>query len=150
MWNRPPPEVSCVSSSVESFYRGAVAGGIFGMVFPPEGARLLVRLASPFRPALLAGSWCFLTSLASCELTRGGFNFPWNGAISGLFSGWVIAVASRWPAESVAWTMASSGALSILSHYAMEGQQKEASCRDSGAHACSRSSESKPQPPVVP
>mmetsp|Transcript_12849 Transcript_12849/g.29142 ORF Transcript_12849/g.29142 Transcript_12849/m.29142 type:complete len:176 (-) Transcript_12849:18-545(-) len=125
MWNRPHPEVSCVSSSVESFYRGVVAGGIFGIAFPAEGAGLLLRLASPFRPALLAGSWCFLTSLASCELTRRGCGFPWNGTISGLFSGYVIGAASRWPRESIAWTMVSSSALSVLSHYAMEGQQKE-------------------------
>ena len=56
MWTKPPPEVSCaiglawlsyeqlcalaeVSSSVESFYRGAVAGGVFGLVFGPENAR---------------------------------------------------------------------------------------------------------------
>mmetsp|Transcript_79049 Transcript_79049/g.218796 ORF Transcript_79049/g.218796 Transcript_79049/m.218796 type:complete len:162 (-) Transcript_79049:117-602(-) len=136
MWNRPPPEVSCVSSSVESFFRGLVAGGIFGMVFPPEGAGLLMRLRAPFQPALLAGSWCFLTSLASCELTRGGLGFPWNGAFSGLFSGWVIGIVSRWPRESVAWTMASSSALSVLSHYAMEGQQKEGATNDTGGAGC--------------
>mmetsp|Transcript_30218 Transcript_30218/g.70264 ORF Transcript_30218/g.70264 Transcript_30218/m.70264 type:complete len:142 (+) Transcript_30218:119-544(+) len=125
MWCRPPPEVSCVSSSVESFYRGAVAGGIFGLVFPPEGATPLVRVGYPLQPALLAGSWCFLTSLASCEFSRGGLWYPWNGLFSGLFSGWVISVACRWPRQTVAFNMACSAALSVVSHYAMEGQQLE-------------------------
>ncbi|CAE8623729.1 unnamed protein product [Polarella glacialis] len=123
MWTKPPPEVSCVSSSVESFYRGATAGGIFGLVFAPEGVGAIARLGSPLRPALLAGSWCFLTSFASCVLTRGGFGWPWNGTFSGLFSGAVIGLASRWPPESIAWTMASSSLLSIMSHYATEGQK---------------------------
>eukprot|EP00434_Breviolum_minutum_P001107 symbB.v1.2.000968.t1/scaffold39.1/size394969/12 len=145
MWTKPPPEVSCVSSSVESFYRGAIAGGVFGLVFGPEtGVGLIAHLMAPFRPALLAGSWCLLTSFSSCALSRDGLPFPWNGAVSGLFSGgalgshgpldgekivpaaWkpgaVISLVSRWPRESTAWTMAGSSILSILSHYATEGQ----------------------------
>mmetsp|Transcript_112820 Transcript_112820/g.224439 ORF Transcript_112820/g.224439 Transcript_112820/m.224439 type:complete len:172 (+) Transcript_112820:107-622(+) len=136
MWSRPPPEVSCMSSSVESFYRGAVAGGIFGMVFPPEGSGLLLRLGAPFRPALLAGSWCFLNSLASCESTRQGLIFPWNGALSGLFSGYVIAVLSRWPRESVALTMVTSCGLSLLSHYAGESQLRDGATAAAGASCC--------------
>jgi len=128
-----------MSGSVEAFYRGVLAGGIFGLVFPAEGAGLLVRLASPFKPALLAGSWCFLTSLASCELTRRGCGFPWNGAVSGLFSGYVIGAASRWPRDSIAWTMAASSALSLLQHYGLEGQPKEGGTYNDGSgcgHGC--------------
>mmetsp|Transcript_22708 Transcript_22708/g.59927 ORF Transcript_22708/g.59927 Transcript_22708/m.59927 type:complete len:148 (+) Transcript_22708:152-595(+) len=130
MWTKPPPEVACTSSSAEAFYRGAVAGGIFGVVFQPEGGGVLAKLASPFRPALLAGSWCFLTSLASCVLTRGGFGFPLNGAVAGLFSGSCIGLVSGWPRGQVIQTMVSSSVLSILSHYAMEGQQKEAAAEE--------------------
>eukprot|EP00929_Paragymnodinium_shiwhaense_P095643 TRINITY_DN56892_c0_g1_i1.p2 TRINITY_DN56892_c0_g1~~TRINITY_DN56892_c0_g1_i1.p2 ORF type:complete len:171 (+),score=29.28 TRINITY_DN56892_c0_g1_i1:59-571(+) len=127
MWARPPKEVTCVSSSVESFYRGATAGGVFGVVFAPEGVGLLARIASPFKPALMAGSWCFLTSFASCVLTRSGVDFPFNAAISGLFSGQVIGLAARWPKESIAWTMVSSSLLSIMSHYCMAGHEVEGS-----------------------
>ncbi|CAK8985582.1 unnamed protein product [Durusdinium trenchii] len=119
-----------VSSSVESFYRGAVAGGVFGLVFGPEtGVGVVAHLMAPFRPALLAGSWCLLTSFSSCALSRDGLPFPWNGALSGLFSGAVISLVSRWPRESIAWTMAGSSVLSILSHYATEGQGVKASDR---------------------
>eukprot|EP00913_Durusdinium_trenchii_P019594 g18419.t1 len=84
-----------VSSSVESFYRGAVAGGVFGLVFGPEtGVGVVAHLMAPFRPALLAGSWCLLTSFSSCALSRDGLPFPWNGALSGLFS--VMAKAATW------------------------------------------------------
>eukprot|EP00933_Yihiella_yeosuensis_P038874 TRINITY_DN32818_c0_g1_i1.p1 TRINITY_DN32818_c0_g1~~TRINITY_DN32818_c0_g1_i1.p1 ORF type:complete len:150 (-),score=7.14 TRINITY_DN32818_c0_g1_i1:94-543(-) len=125
MWTKPPPEVSCVSSSVESFYRGAVAGGVFGIVFHPAEAKgVVARLGGPLRPALLAGSWCFLTSFASCVFSRGGMPFPWNGAFSGLFSGAFIGVMCRWPPDSILWTMGASGALSVLSHYATEGQKE--------------------------
>eukprot|EP00747_Dinoflagellata_sp_TGD_P168057 gnl/TRDRNA2_/TRDRNA2_193626_c0_seq1.p2 gnl/TRDRNA2_/TRDRNA2_193626_c0~~gnl/TRDRNA2_/TRDRNA2_193626_c0_seq1.p2 ORF type:complete len:148 (+),score=15.30 gnl/TRDRNA2_/TRDRNA2_193626_c0_seq1:92-535(+) len=123
MWREPPREVSCMSSSVEAFYRGLLAGGVFGAVFAPDGAGLLLRIAHPVRPALLAGSWCFLTSFASCCLTRSGFPFPVNATVSGLFSGSVIGLAARWPRESVLWTMVSSSALSVMSHYTMERQQ---------------------------
>mmetsp|Transcript_33490 Transcript_33490/g.53350 ORF Transcript_33490/g.53350 Transcript_33490/m.53350 type:complete len:165 (+) Transcript_33490:46-540(+) len=127
MWSRPPPEVACTSSSVESFYRGLIAGAVFGVVFPPPEPGVLARIRAPFAPALLAGSWCFLTSLASCVLTRDGVGFPVNGALSGLFSGSVIALVARWPRESVISTMLTSGGLSVLSHYIMEGQQKDGS-----------------------
>mmetsp|Transcript_159147 Transcript_159147/g.281010 ORF Transcript_159147/g.281010 Transcript_159147/m.281010 type:complete len:147 (-) Transcript_159147:102-542(-) len=132
MWTRPPAEVSCVSSSVESFYRGLVAGGVFGVVFVAPEVPALSKIFAPVRPAILAGSWCFFTSLASCVLTRGGLPFPFNGAISGLFSGAVIGLGCRWPRESVAWTMGSSACLSVISHYAMEGQQKESIADESG------------------
>mmetsp|Transcript_37443 Transcript_37443/g.99529 ORF Transcript_37443/g.99529 Transcript_37443/m.99529 type:complete len:137 (+) Transcript_37443:56-466(+) len=121
MWTKPPPEVSCISSSVESFFRGSVAGGIFGVVFRPQGLALVAQLASPLRPALLAGSWCFLTSFASCVLTRAGMPFPLNAASSGLFSGSVIGLVSRWPADAVRSTMVCSGVLSVISHYGAEG-----------------------------
>eukprot|EP00927_Polykrikos_kofoidii_P022456 TRINITY_DN20949_c0_g1_i1.p2 TRINITY_DN20949_c0_g1~~TRINITY_DN20949_c0_g1_i1.p2 ORF type:complete len:183 (-),score=24.77 TRINITY_DN20949_c0_g1_i1:76-624(-) len=134
MWTKPPNEVSCVSSSVESFYRGAVAGGVFGIVFPYEGrAGVLARLGAPLRPALLAGSWCFLTSFASCVLTRGGMGFPFNAAMSGLFSGSAIGLAARWPRETIAWTMVSSAALSVLTHLGMEGQQAHAADKAASA-----------------
>ncbi|CAK0873451.1 unnamed protein product, partial [Prorocentrum cordatum] len=128
MWTRPPPDVSCVSSSVESFYRGALAGGVFGLVFAQPEAGALARLGAPLRPALLAGSWCFLTSFASCVLTRGGMGFPWNGAFAGLFSGAILGLpgfSGGGCRETMAWTMGSSAALSLISHYAMEGVQKE-------------------------
>merc|ERR1719379_2398660 len=100
MWAKPPPEVSCASSGVECFCRGFVAGGVFGLVFPPDGAKWHHRLLAPWRPALLAGSWCLLTSFASCHLSRGGFGFPVDAAFSGLFSGAVIGLAGRWPPDS--------------------------------------------------
>ncbi|CAL1145578.1 unnamed protein product [Cladocopium goreaui] len=87
---------------------------------------LMAHLMAPFRPALLAGSWCLLTSFSSCALSRDGLPFPWNGAVSGLFSGAVISLVSRWPRESTAWTMAGSSILSVLSHYATEGQNVKA------------------------
>eukprot|EP00928_Gymnodinium_smaydae_P096769 TRINITY_DN8612_c0_g6_i1.p1 TRINITY_DN8612_c0_g6~~TRINITY_DN8612_c0_g6_i1.p1 ORF type:complete len:150 (+),score=29.34 TRINITY_DN8612_c0_g6_i1:105-554(+) len=123
MWQRPPPEVSCASSSVEAFYRGAVAGGMFGVVFGGEGTGLVARLMAPVRPAFYAGTWCLFTSFASCVLTRAGVPFPWNGACSGLFSGSAIAAITRVPRDSAAWLMGSSAALSVMSHYAAEGAQ---------------------------
>ncbi|CAE7192701.1 unnamed protein product [Symbiodinium natans] len=55
-------------------------------------------------------------------LTRDGFPYPYNGAISGLFSGAVLSIVNRWDRDSTLWTMAGSSVLSILSHYATEGQ----------------------------
>merc|ERR1711972_339356 len=86
---------------------------------------ILARLGSPARPAILAGSWCFFTSFASCVLTRGGMMFPLNGAVAGLFSGSIIGLVARWPRDQVLQVMVSSSVLSILSHYAMEGQQQK-------------------------
>ncbi|CAE7215158.1 unnamed protein product [Symbiodinium sp. CCMP2592] len=135
MWTKPPPDVSCVSNSVESFYRGTVAGGIFGLVFGPEtGVGLLAHLKGTVRPAALAGVWCLLTSFSSCVLTRDGFPYPYNGAISGLFSGAVLSIVNRWDRDSTLWTMAGSSVLSILSHYATDGQSmnvKATSCAPS-------------------
>mmetsp|Transcript_81350 Transcript_81350/g.235185 ORF Transcript_81350/g.235185 Transcript_81350/m.235185 type:complete len:165 (+) Transcript_81350:109-603(+) len=136
MWTQPPEEVKCINNSVEAFYRGTLAGGIFGFVFAPDGAGVLAKLRAPWRPALLAGSWCFFTSFASCVLTRGGFGFPWNGAVSGLFSGTILGLVARWPKDQAIQLAATSGILSMLAHYAMEGQHPKdvaAAAADVGA-----------------
>lgn len=58
-----------------------------------------------------------------------------------MFSGSVIGMACRWPRDTVAVTMASSAGLSVMSHYLMEGQQKEAVANDVGP-SCTLNSES--------
>ncbi|CAE7540285.1 unnamed protein product [Symbiodinium pilosum] len=87
------------------------------------------------RPAALAGFWCLLTSFSSCVLTRDGFPYPYNGAISGLFSGAVLSIVNRWDKDSTLWTMAGSSVLSILSHYATEGQSMNVKARNSTSSA---------------
>jgi len=145
MWTKPPREVPCTSSSVESFYRGLVAGGIFGIVFAPEGAGVRASAASSFKPAVLAGSWCFFTSFASCVLTRSGVGFPWNGAISGLFSGSALGLLGRWPRQSVAWTMVFSSILSVTSHYLTEGHSQDGVVIDSTGRCAKAATAAEPQ-----
>mmetsp|Transcript_28419 Transcript_28419/g.42963 ORF Transcript_28419/g.42963 Transcript_28419/m.42963 type:complete len:163 (+) Transcript_28419:127-615(+) len=129
MWAKPPPEVSCVSSSVESFYRGSVAGGIFGIVFAAPGP-VLAKLASPLQPALLAGSWCFFTSFASCVMSRAGLGLAFTSVFAGMFSGSMISIAARWPRDQAVQVMCTSAFLSVLSHYAAEGQHQEVASED--------------------
>merc|ERR1712150_60633 len=86
---------------------------------------LVARIVSPGRTALLAGSWLFLTSFASCVTTRAGLWYPFNGILAGLFSGSTIGMAARWPPDQVRQTMAFSAFLSAISHHMMEKQQKD-------------------------
>merc|ERR1712008_543061 len=51
------------------------------------------------------------------------------------FSGYVIAVLSRWPRESIALTMVTSCGLSLVSHYAGESQLREGAAA-AGANCC--------------